>query len=120
MDNIFDLRDVGFREYFINFSIANCVLSLKKEEISDKDLIRFYLEYSNLCDKHPLVYDNLMMTLFNYKKSKITEERHVRFEKIIKEKTGMIVFIMSYSALKGVIYNDEVFNELVDIFLDEI
>jgi hypothetical protein len=57
MDKLFDLRDKGFREYFFksshNAEWLNSIMD--KEEINNKDLIRFYLEYSKLCDNYPLL-----------------------------------------------------------------
>jgi hypothetical protein len=118
------LRNLEFRKFFIesNYS-AKCILHhLEKEEISDKDLLRFYLEYSKLCDNFEMISIDVTRTLFNYKIQKISDERILNFGKIIKEKTGnsLHVKFYRYYSLKGAINNELVFQELVDIFLDEV
>lgn len=137
MDKLFDLRDKGFREYFFksshNAEWLNSIMD--KEEINNKDLIRFYLEYSKLCDNYPLLITSFNRILFNYKMLRISDERVDKFHEIIKSKTGISVeeafYLITgesssplaryvYYNFKVMIKNDEVFQELVDIFLDQI
>jgi hypothetical protein len=73
-----------------------------------------------LCDKNIIIGIELIKTLFNYKMKKISDERINNFKEIVKSKTGVSILFKSYNAIKHAIKNDEVFNELVNIFLDEI
>jgi hypothetical protein len=125
-----DFRDRKFRNYFTNCIsvvaldiVDHDMLSfLKSGDITDESLFQFYLDYSDLCKKFPFMEGELIRILFNYKTRSISRERIARFEDIIKEKTG-ILFSMKehlYFSLKGLIGNESLFNELVDIYLDEI
>lgn len=123
MDKLFDLRDKEFREYFTsNVCVGNYIFILKGEKISDKDLMLFYLKYNKVCDENSR---DITRILFNYKIRRTSYKRLMYFEKIIKSKTGLSFLPVPidhcrYHTLKSLIDNGPIFNELIDIFLDEI
>lgn len=120
-----NLRNAEFREFFaanLFFSFLGkkpFLLNNNNEKITDNDLIQFYLECSELLD-----YCDIPRVLFNYKMNKIKNDRLVLFLEIVREKTGLsIVDRISYLGLLNrgdVVMKSNKFNELVDIFLDEI
>lgn len=130
--NFGGLRDTEFRKFFIqeidylmwDNHVRLSFDYLRGEEISDKDLIRFYFAYSKLCDKYPRLIDDLIRTLFNYKLGRISGERLIHFKRVIREKTGLSIVVKPhnymYYSLMTTVNNDEVFQELIDIFLDEV
>lgn len=128
MDSFFNLRDVEFRDYLLRYSSAYCrpiyniLPLLNKKDVSDKDLVEFYLKLSNICDRLPSANKEFARMLFNYKVTKISDDRFIRFGEIIKEKTNISTALdyYLYSRLRSIVVNEKVFNKLVDIFLDEI
>jgi hypothetical protein len=125
-----DFRDRKFRNYFNNsinvvaaaYMDHNMLSFLKSGDITDKNLLRFYLSYSDLCKECTFMETEFIRILFNYKTKSISRERIARFEDIIKSKTGILVSMKEhlYFSLKLTINNKSLFNELVDIFLDQI
>lgn len=127
---IFNLRDLKFREYIVKNQI-HCDFTkfslFKKDEITDRDLIRFYIEYSEYLSKAPYYYDPLIeltRIFFNYKMGKITESQLIKFNEIVKDETNVDLkkFRASYYGLYNQIFwsGPRKIEKLVNIFLDEI
>ena len=122
-----DFRDPKFRDYLIDMLFSpsfpsedNLLKILNKERITDGDLIQIYLSLNKL---NEVLIDKLF---FNYKMWTISSDRISKFLDIAEAKTSIITdramggMINGYYFLKGSISNESVFQELVDIFLDEI
>lgn len=129
---MFDLRDLEFRDYilrnqiyldFFEFSIFN------KDEVTDRDLLKFYFEYYSKSEKHckaEVLNIELTRILFDYKMSKASEDQLIKFKKIIKKETGieLINLRLKYYELSDQIWRTvgdfNKFDKLIDIFLDEV
>jgi hypothetical protein len=124
MKEFFNFRDKEFREYFITFAYSSTLdqdLSfLNKDEITNNDLIRFYLEYSEEIKCYSYRFYS---TLFNYKMMKIGEDRLFKFFEIVKEKTNFtITSKLTYDSFCYRIRIEADYDgvgELIDMFLDE-
>jgi hypothetical protein len=128
---MFDLRDLEFRTFFLNRIINSWVSRnhqdiirklLDKEELSDGDLIIFYLEFDKMLSNSSTLRFLFVETLFDYKMDKIESHRIFKFSEIVKNEClffkgpGRI----SYLKLRNVIGHDILFDKLADIFLDHI
>ncbi len=127
MDKLFDLRDREFRRFFMGATLYYCDfknLSLfNKEEITDRDLLEFYFEYSSGVGYRVKLTSELRWILFNYKMERVNEDRLIKFWDIVKEKTGIkLTERVFYGSLIDYLFSCDhsIFDELVDIFLDEV
>lgn len=133
MDNIFDLRDEEFREYFFaflphDFKVCNKELlsSMSSGRFTNKDLARLCFElsfYDNSDDIFNLL--DVESILFNYKMERISEERVDNFRQICREMHKLTIHSLIYIKIKDYFLVWECdginkFNKLMDIFLDEI
>jgi hypothetical protein len=120
-----NLRDVEFSEYlienlpYLNLSFDYSVFSiLKKEKITNNDLLRFYFAFSD-----EDIYDySFAHVLFDYKMGKISNERVKKFAEIVKGECGYgnITGRISYRGLWELFSGSTLFYKMVDRFLDEI
>jgi hypothetical protein len=134
----FDLRNKEFREFLIECINYHCycygnenynkILSLlEKEKITNNDIIKIMFYFQNT--------ENLFSfkdEFFDYKITKIQADRKNKFIEIIKkevpefevhDKLNSHVQLLDVINKKGNISSVEkikLFNELIDIFLDEI
>lgn len=125
-----NLRDLEFRRYFISYlswwdigENRGFLSSLEKKEITDKDLIRAYLDISfvDISNLH------FSIILFNYKATKISKERINKFYKLCREvhnfKPNKLLNYnneIDYVTLSAAISDAEDVNKLMDIFLEQI
>lgn len=127
---MFNLRDLAFREYILRHSLY-CNFRkfslFNKDEITDRDLLDFYFEYSHtIKNKNNEGFNfELARLSFNYKMNKISVDQVIKFEKIIKSVTGIALKFLrvGYSELQSqckLLGCQEKFCKLVDIFLDQI
>lgn len=119
MKNIFNLQNKEFKDYIVRY-MPYYISNILKEEISNKNLIRFYFEYVN----YPpvLAAVGIEKMLFTYKLKKISNDRVFNFAEIVKSRTGISLLLDCnlYDTLRLKVVNKEMFDELIDIFLDEI
>ncbi len=125
---MFNLRDLRFRRYFLSYINAfNICVEFNnlynKEEVTDRDLLEFYFKYSELSN---IVHkDEITSVLFNYKMEKSSKENREKFFSMVENKTGVKINwnYIYFFCFKAEVLNhvdDDIFSELIDIFLDEV
>lgn len=135
MKNIFDLRDLEFREYFYK-NLFVCytfgdkkkkVFSILDGEVSDGDLMKFYFEFSKFEDEYiSTLHNRVAEILFNYKMYHLDDLGVIKFADIIEKRVGFRIISakISYDNLHGVVTSycstKSSFYKMVDIFLDEV
>lgn len=87
----FDLRNKEFKEFFISEisqsfyfpEVAKIFSVLAKEDITDKDLMKFYCEFNKLTETLPYYNYLFKKSLFNYKIQRLSNDELIKFKNII-------------------------------------